>query len=63
MISDLPEKITHTTSYIIGSGTATGAYMNLSDLGIVVGIVFTVLTYLTFLTFAIRRDRRERREG
>ena len=58
---DLPEKLAHVISYILGGGTATGAAMDLSNFGILVGVFFTALTYGTFLFFSVRRDRREQK--
>jgi len=54
-----PEAIASTTTITSGITTATAASLSLSDIGIVVGIVFTVLSFIVTLTFHIRREKRE----
>lgn len=52
-------KAAHGASYVGGGGTIVIAGLDLSDLGVLVGMCFTALTYFTFLYFKIKQDRRE----
>jgi len=50
--------ITDTIAASTGTGTVIAASYQLSDVGIMVGIVFTILSFCTSLFFHIRRERR-----
>jgi len=53
------ENAMRNVSYLSGTGTGTIAGLQISDVGVIVGIVFTVLTYVTYLYFSWRKDKRE----
>lgn len=55
-----PEQITAAASITSGVSTATVAGFQLSEIGVIVGTVFTVLTFFMSLYFHIKKDRRER---
>lgn len=57
------EKTSGGTAVVTGSLTATASYLQLEQIGIIIGIICTILSCGTHIYFSYARHKREREEA